>query len=568
MEKRVLIAVFLSFLVIYAYQALMPPPPEPARQVPPAGGTPAPSQGTPAQTPGTTVTSEGVTSAPPVAPLVADTEARDVSIDTDDVLAVFSTRGAVLKQWRLKRYETDGRPLELVPSSLPAGTALPFQLSLDDTGVAAALNNALYLAGEVTNAEGGGRSVTFEYKDEAGLHARKTFVVGRGGHPHLLAFSVSVQSGGRALNPTLALGPALGTGRTPSSSFALPRAIFSREGEVSRVTSGDLGDPTVEEGTFDFVGADDHYFMSAVLLPRKPMRVEYRALTIPGPTEAETRHYVQYRARFAAAPEGEQVFLGPKDFDVLARIDHNLTRAIDFGMFDVLVVPLLRALKWVNSGVGNYGWSIIILTVLINLAMFPLRHKSVVSMRKLQEIQPQIKAIQDRYAKLKMTDPARQKMNVEMMNLYRERGVNPASGCVPMLLTFPVLFAFYALLSVAVEIRGEPWIWWIRDLAAHDPLYITPVLMGGTMVWQQRLTPMNVDPMQQKILMLTPVMFTVFFLWAPSGLVLYWLVSNIWAIGQQLITNRIIGPPPQHTVRPAAERRVKKVGSGKSNQAR
>jgi YidC/Oxa1 family membrane protein insertase len=137
-----------------------------------------------------------------------------------------------------------------------------------------------------------------------------------------------------------------------------------------------------------------------------------------------------------------------------------------------------------------------------------------------------------------------------------------------MLLTFPVLFAFYALLSVAVEIRGEPWIWWIRDLAAHDPLYITPVLMGGTMVWQQRLTPMNVDPMQQKILMLTPIMFTVFFLWAPSGLVLYWLVSNIWAIGQQLITNRIIGPPPQHTVRPAAERRVKKVGSGKSNQAR
>jgi YidC/Oxa1 family membrane protein insertase len=568
MEKRVLIAVFLSFLVIYVYQALMPAPPPPARPAAGQGVAPTPSQGTPAQTPGTSVSSEGATAAPPVTPLVADTEARDITVETDDVLAVFSTRGAVLKQWRLKRYDTDGRPLELVPLDLPAGTALPFQLSLDAAGVASALNAALFRPSPPGAAEGGGRAITFEYEDESGLQAKKTFVVGREGHPHLLGFSVSVQSSGRALNPTLTLGPALGTGTRPSSTFALPRAIFSRDREVTRVGAEDLGDPTIEEGTFDFVGADDHYFMSAVLLPRKPMHVEYRALTIPGATEAETRNYVQYTARFAAAPEDERLFLGPKDFDVLARIDHNLTRAIDFGMFAWLVVPLLRALKWVNSGVGNYGWSIIILTVLINLAMFPLRHKSVVSMRKLQEIQPQVKAIQDRYAKLKMTDPARQKMNVEMMNLYRERGVNPASGCVPMLLTFPVLLAFYALLSVAVEIRGEPWIWWIRDLAAHDPLYVTPVLMGATMVWQQRLTPMNVDPMQQKILMLTPIMFTFFFLWAPSGLVLYWLVSNVWAIGQQLITNRIIGPPPQHTVRPAAERRIKKVGSGKTNQAR
>ena len=147
-------------------------------------------------------------------------------------------------------------------------------------------------------------------------------------------------------------------------------------------------------------------------------------------------------------------------------------------MFAWLVVPLLRALKWVNGYVGNYGWSIIILTVLINLVMFPLRHKSVVSMRKMQELQPEVKAIQDRYAKLKMTDPARQKMNVELMKLYRERGVNPASGCVPMLLTMPVLFAFYSMLSVAIELRGAPFVGWISDLSAHDPLYVTPVLMG------------------------------------------------------------------------------------------
>ena len=143
---------------------------------------------------------------------------------------------------------------------------------------------------------------------------------------------------------------------------------------------------------------------------------------------------------------------------MLAGVDRDLTRAIHFGMFSWLVVPLLRALKWINVYIGNYGWSIIALTVLINLVMFPLRHKSVVSMRKMQEIQPQVKAIQDRYAHLKMTDPARQKMNQEMMQLYKDRGVNPASGCVPMLLTLPVLFAFYAMLSVAIELRGAPFI--------------------------------------------------------------------------------------------------------------
>ena len=155
-------------------------------------------------------------------------------------------------------------------------------------------------------------------------------------------------------------------------------------------------------------------------------------------------------------------------------------------MFSFLAVPLLRSLKWIDAFVGNYGWSIIILTVLINVAMFPLKHKSVVSMRKMQELQPQVKAIQDRYSKMKMTDPGRSKMNEELMALYREKGVNPASGCVPMLLTMPVLFAFYAMLSVAVEIRGEPWALWIKDLSQHDPYYITPLLMGATMFWQQR----------------------------------------------------------------------------------
>ena len=261
-------------------------------------------------------------------------------------------------------------------------------------------------------------------------------------------------------------------------------------------------------------------------------------------------------------------FAGPKDFDVLASVDRDVVRAIDFGMFAVLVVPLLRSLKWVNSFVGNYGWSIIILTIMINAIMFPLRHKSVVSMRKMQEIQPEVKAIQDRYSKLKATDPAKQKMNTEMMALYHERGVNPASGCVPMLLTMPVLIAFYALLSTAIELRGAPFFGWIHDLSLHDPLYITPVLMGVTMVWQQRLAPAaGADPAQQKMMMFMPVVFTFMFLWAPAGVAVYWLMSNLWGIGQQYATNYMIGPPNIRNIRPPAERRVKRVGGGKTEAA-
>ena len=164
-------------------------------------------------------------------------------------------------------------------------------------------------------------------------------------------------------------------------------------------------------------------------------------------------------------------------------------RAINFGMFSWMVVPLLSALKWLFGFLGNYGWAIVVLTILLNLVLFYPRHRSVVAMRKMQAIQPEMKAIQDRYANLKATDPAKQKMNTEVMNLYRERGVNPASGCVPMLLTMPVLLAFYSLLSMSIELRGAPFVGWIHDLSAPDPYFVIPLLMGITMFWQQRISP-------------------------------------------------------------------------------
>jgi YidC/Oxa1 family membrane protein insertase len=181
-------------------------------------------------------------------------------------------------------------------------------------------------------------------------------------------------------------------------------------------------------------------------------------------------------------------------------------------------------------------------------------------MRKMQEIQPEVKAIQDRYAKLKTTDPAKQKMNQELMALYRDKGVNPVSGCVPQLLTLPILFAMWSLLSTAIELRGAPFFGWIHDLTAHDPFYVTPILMGVSQLWQQRLTPATGgDPAQQKMMMFMPVVFTFMFLWLPAGMTIYYAASNLFGIGQQYLTNYLIGPPRVRAPRPPAERRTKKA---------
>jgi YidC/Oxa1 family membrane protein insertase len=570
MEKRVLLAIFLSFLVLVVYQSLVPPPPESqtAQSKPPSPGSPAVvSPSTPS------------TEAPPPEPALAQPlvagEERDVVVDTSTVTATFATRQAVLKSWRLKHYNDGaGQPLEMVPQDLAPEVERPFALAfadpLDSTLAARAVFRASAPGLDATR---DAQTVAFEYRDANGLAITKSFSFDPA-HPYVVSFSVRAERSGKPLDPVVRLGAIGPAGHSGSSTsyVAPPRAIIAKDvdGDPERIGAKDLAKPdeATHTGAFPYAGADEHYFISALVRPQDPTRIEYRAITGPAEGDKPGKQLVAYSARFPSAASNTRLFLGPKDFGLLQAVDPLFVRAIDFGMFRIIVVPLLDALKWINAWAGNYGFSIIILTVLINAAMFPLRHKSVVSMRKMQEIQPEVKAIQDRYAKLKMSDPARQKMNVELMNLYRAKGANPASGCIPMLLTFPVLIAFYSLLSVAIELRGAPFAGWIRDLSQPDPLYITPILMGATMVWQQKLTPMTTaDPVQQKMMMFMPVMFTVFFLWAPSGLVLYWFVSNLWAIGQQLVTNRIIGPPRVHAVRPAAERRVKRVGGSKTDQA-
>jgi YidC/Oxa1 family membrane protein insertase len=432
-----------------------------------------------------------------------------------------------------------------------------FAISVDDAPLTRTLDTALFRP-SVTELRLSGDPerdrVVFEYQDSSGLTARKEFAFGSNGRGYVVTVTASVRRGGDELAPRIHSGPGLGdvTDVPQSSSFLVPsyrqptEGILFRDGEVERHPPSALATESRFEGTFGYIGIDDHYFIQVLLPGDRPLAVQYVTADAGGGTS-----YVGYVSEFDRGPASATYFFGPKKFEVLSGIDTELVRAINFGMFDVIVVPLLRALNWVNGYVGNYGWSIIILTILINAAMFPLRHKSVVSMRKMQQLQPQAQAIQKRYANLKVTDPARQKMNSELMELYRQHKVNPASGCVPMLLTLPVLFAFYSMLSQAIELRGAPFVGWITDLSTYDPSFITPLLMGATMVWQQKIQPSTADPVQQKVMMFMPIMFTFMFLWAPSGLVLYWLISNVWAIGQQYLTNAITGAPAGVPAKPA-----------------
>jgi len=587
MEKRVLLAVTLSFIVLVAYQALVPKPkvaPRTAQsgqaqsgqtgaaQTGDAGaaGTSGAGQASGANaTPALEGGAAAAAAAPAPAALVADAAERDIVVETTHVRATFSTRGAVLKSWVLKHYlERDGKPIDIIPSQPASVASKPFAISAQaDDALTARLQQALYKPSADTLQLGSDPgSITFEYKDANGLAVTKTFNFQPDGKPYLLRFTVNSSLGGTPFKPTIHGGAGIGdleravkaTSMFAFTSYQLPQAIVQRGRDVQRIPFAKVGASPVHEGVFDYAGIDDHYFLGALLPPDGVnTRVQYSPVHINTPNGP--RELVDYRVRVGGEPRTLDFFYGPKDFDILATTDRELVRAIHFGMFSFLAVPLLRALKWLNAFIGNYGWSIVILTVLINLVMFPLRHKSVVSMRKMQDIQPQVKAIQDRYAKLKVTDPARQKMNTELMNLYREKGVNPASGCFPMLLTMPVLLAFYALLSVAIELRGAPFAFWIHDLSTNDPLYVTPILMGASQFWQTKMQPMAGDPAQQRMMMFMPLMFMVFFLWMPSGLVLYWLVSNVWTIGQQYVTGRLIGRSKPTVGTTAAAKRVKRA---------
>jgi len=305
---------------------------------------------------------------------------------------------------------------------------------------------------------------------------------------------------------------------------------------------------------FDYAGLEDRYFAAAFLPganPAQPRAAGPHGLTVwhwklDRETQQDGKPAKEPVAEIAvgstaAAPLDLRLFVGPKDLDELKKITPPLSDLVQFGWLDFIAAPLFYMLRWLHAYIPNYGWAIVLMTLIINMALFPLKVKSYRSMQKMQKVQPEVKAIQDRYKKYSLRDPRKQEMNKEVMAVYNREGINPMGGCLPMLLQMPIWFGLYRMLNVTIELRHAPWLGWVHDLSARDPYYILPVLMAVTMYVMQKMTPTTAaDPAQQRMITLMPLMFGGMFIVFPvsSGLVLYILSSNLIGMGQQWYLNR------------------------------
>jgi len=476
---------------------------------------------------------------------------QEVRLENPLVDAVLSSRGAGVVRWELRRYTAPssegGGPVVLLQSNSGdlASFATPF----------AELGGADLASAQFRVIEHGPRSARFE-STQGGVTIRKTFTLDEDSYEFRLQLEVEnhgagpvspdftvvlperVRSGSDFQNLTVAVLKQGTLDRAAVATFGKASpigAILGREPERERHFEGDI----------DWAGAYSRYFVTA-LVPDAPRDAVARWFsTVPGrdATVEIARRPVAVLPGTALARE-YTVYVGPKDPEQLAAAGAQLDRSIELGYR--WVAPLTRAFTWMLGAcyavIPNYGVAIIVLTVLVRLATAPLATQQMKSMSKMRELQPRMKDIQERFR------DDRQRQSQEMMKLYKETGVNPLGGCLPMLLQIPVFIGLYYALQTSIALRQAPFVLWINDLSVPEtlftlpgglPLRLLPLLMCGSMVLQQRMTPSTMDPQQARMMMITmPVMFTFLFYTVPSGLVLYWFVSNLLAIAQQLIINR------------------------------
>lgn len=499
MERRALLAVLLSVVAVVVWYSLFPPkPPVPTELSQPAPTPTAAAEGTvPAEAAPVPVAAEAV---------VGERE-EQVVLGDEEFRVVVSNRGGVVVSLQLGGFRDEkGNPQELVGAGIP-----PLALVPDGPW-----NRELY------RVERDGKRVSLRWADGQGhLVEKRLWVEG----PYRLRVEGKALGFGKDVGVVVgSLATWAGGGKTDS----LGRADFvvASGGKLKRVTLG-KAEKVEATGAVAFVGAEDRYFLLA-FLPEQAAGARAEG--------AEGRAVVVSSGEFAGT-----LVAAPKEHKLLKSFGRGLEETLSFGLFGFLSLLFLEVLRWIYGWSGNWGVGIIVLTALIRVLLFPLTHKSTVAMRGMAKLQPKIKAIQERYQERVKKDPAaRQRMNQEIMELYRREGVNPMGGCLPLLVQIPILWALYTLFAFAIELRHQPFIFWIRDLSAKDPTYITPILMTASMVLQQKLAPQTGDPAQRRMFMLLPFVFGLMFMNFPSGLVLYWLVNNVLTIGQQLLTEKLL----------------------------
>jgi YidC/Oxa1 family membrane protein insertase len=544
MEKRLFTAVIVSIgiLALWMWAAPLLFPELAKKPQQPVKRTTATTTTT-AKTATMTTTSQAASPKPaaPVAINTAPTNETKLAmpaIETPDYVARFSNRGAELVSFQLKRYTTnDGHLVELVKAREPSRTDYPFAIESNNTALAQQLNAALWSVAD--RVENNRRVVEFRYAN-GGIAAVKTFKFLPG--EYLFTFDVTLSP---AIPYRVVVGPGIRTldpDERDSQIVITGNGVVQRDGKLDALRR-EKADKFNVFGAVDFVGIEDNYFLS-VLRPERASGAVIRGADFPTGTKGEKRRdlYAGLNAMSDGSVAGT-AFFGPKQATLLDR--YGLDKTLQFGMFGIIARVFLLALFWINTYTHNFGWAIIVLTILIKLALYPLQHKWMLSMKKIQKAQPKMEAIKARYKKARTDAEQRQKMNQEMMKLYQQEGINPAGGCLPMLIQFPIFLGFYNLLAHSIELRHAPWIFWIHDLSAKDPYYVLPILMGAAMFVQQKITPATADPAQRRMFYFLPIVFTWIFKEFATGLVLYWLVQNLLTIVQQLIMNKWSdGPPP------------------------
>lgn len=547
-ERRLLLAVALSLVVLTAYQLLFAPPPKPPQPSPaaspvagPVAGSPLPS-GPPAAPASSADPAPATSPSPQPVAQVADDREKRVEVQTNDLAVAFTNRGARLISWQLKRFlDRAGRPEELVQTHKDA--ARPLDLETGDAALDGLLRDALFQPSSelLTVASGQPGTLSFRFAGQD-VEAEKSLKFA--GTGYLVEVSARVSRGGRDLPARVIWGPGVGN-PTPEemevSGYVPPQAVFLTPAGVERVPAEKIG--TVRAVPLpQWVGVESTYF-TALWVPPGGATAEVRALALPGPPPQLAPAAV---VTLPAPQPPALLYVGPKDHATLGRVGYDLVKVVPVGdWIGPIVVPLMNLLRWVHGHVGNYGWSIVLLTVLINLAMAPLRHYGIANGMKMAKLAPEMRSIQDRYRGLSLVDPRRQDMQSEIMALYERHGMSMgtqmAVGCLPILLTMPFLIAFYRVLQVSIELRGASYMW-IPDLSQKDPLFLTPLLMGAStfLMTKWQMTTASMDPTQQRIMMIMPVVLSAMFLWAPAGLNLYWLASNLCSLVQQGITMKIL----------------------------
>jgi YidC/Oxa1 family membrane protein insertase len=566
-EKRVLVAFVLSFAMLMLWQAFLvkkpPHPPAPAKSaISPQPKKPAANE---AKTTKSAKAAPAKRPEPIQLPVVEGSQAQDIVVENDLYKVTFSTQGGVVKSWILRNYkDAHGRPLDVVNAAACDEMGYPMSLSMADPALAQKLNQAIYVAKPAASSLHSPATLEFDYSNGK-VRVEKKFSFGSDYQIHA---AVSVFDGERDLPVEVAWPGGFGDHSVGiQMEEASSEAFYDSGGKLESVAQHKMKQEQTIPGPLSFAGVEDRYF-AGVFFPGSPeqtFRFERKSWTPKEWKEKEPpTALVAALGSDAARPLDFRLFVAPKDLNVLRSTNPPTEELVDFGWFTVIAKPLLVALIYVyNHWIHNYGWAIVILTIILNMALFPLKVKQIRSAQEMQRVAPLVKAIQDRYKQYKFNDPRKQRMNQEVMKLYQEHHVNPLGGCLPMLPQIPLLYAFYRVLEVPIELRHAPWMLWIKDLSLPDPSHILglpipilPTIMVISLFAVQKMTPMpTADPSQQKMMMFMPIFMGLLFFRLASGLVLYFLAANVVGIAQQLLINRYYAPkspPPAGSQKPAA----------------